>query len=154
MRLLSGEGAFGDSALTALRQWKFDAKDKGSTTVVVHFRDPNFYSTGPATRTIDPIPRGVTDAYPSVVVDPAYPPNSLSEGSVLIRADISPGGAVARAEAIQGVAGLTEPSLSSVRQWRFQPARDLSGRSTLSSIYVVLVFRMPVNAPARPPGRY
>jgi TonB family protein len=152
VKLLSGDGAFADSALAALQQWKFDSKEKSSTAVVVHFRDPNFYSTGPATRTMDPTPRSVAVPYPRTVVDPPYPPHSVSEGSVLVRADISPSGSVARAEAIQGVTGLTEASLSSVRQWRFQPARDASGRPAASTIYVVIVFRLPVNAPMRPPG--
>jgi outer membrane biosynthesis protein TonB len=151
VKLLNGDGAFADAALSALQKWRFDARESGSATVVVHFRDPNLYSTGPATRTIDPAPRSITVPYPRVVVDPPYPPNFLSEGSVLIRADISPGGSVTRAEAIQGIAGLTEASLSSVRQWRFQPARDSSGRAAISSVYVVFVFRIPVNSPMRPP---
>jgi hypothetical protein len=150
--ILSGEGVFAESALDALRQWRFAAKEKGTTTVVVHFRDPNFFSTGSAKRTMDP-PKGVgAGAIPRTIVDPPYPANSVAEGSVVLRAEVSPGGMVTRVETIQEIGGLTEASVGSVRQWRFQPPLDSAGRPAASTVYVVIVFRLPVNAPGRRPG--
>jgi hypothetical protein len=151
-RILSGDGAFAESAHTALQQWRFEAKQKGSTTVVIHFRDPNFFSTGSAKRALDPPPGVVVGAYPRTIVDPPYPANSIAEGSILLRADVSPSGSVTGVEPIQGIGGLTETSVSSVRQWRFQPFVNSSGRPAPSSVYVVIVFRLPVNAAARLPG--
>jgi hypothetical protein len=151
VRLLGGEGAFAQSAIEALQKWKFAAKEKGSVTVVVHFRDPNLYSTGSATRTVDPSPRGVSLAYPQSVVDPRYPPDSLADGSVILQADISPEGAVSGIESIQAIGGLKDASIDAVRSWRFQPSRDASGRAVPAKAYVVIVFRTPVNAPSRRP---
>jgi len=152
VRTLSGEGgAFAESAESALSAWRFAPEQKTSVIAVVHFRDPNFYSTGPATRTITPPPSGLSLAYPRVVLDPVYPVNSLGEGSVVIRADVAPSGAVANTEVIKGTGVFTQASIDAVRQWSFFPAKDAKGRSIESSVFAVLVFRIPVTAPTRPP---
>ena len=151
VRILSGGGAFAESAESALKAWRFLPKEKTSVVVVVHFRDPNFYSTGPATRTIPPAPPNLSLAYPRTVVDPVYPANSLGQGSVVIRADIAPTGALMNTEVIQSGGGLTQASVDAVRNWSFFPAKDAKGRPIESSVFAVLVFRVPVTARAQPP---
>ena len=149
VRIMSGGGAFAESAASALRAWRFLAKQKASVVVVVHFRDPNFFSTGPATRTITSTPPDVSLAYPKTVVDPVYPANSLGQGSVVLRADIAPTGTLVNTEVIKGAGSLTQASIDAVRNWTFFPAKDAKGRPIESSVFVVLVFRMPITAPAR-----
>jgi outer membrane biosynthesis protein TonB len=151
VKILNGEaGAFGESAESALRAWRFAREQKMPVMVVVHFRDPNFYSTGPATRTVAPPPAGLVLAYPKTVVDPAYPANSMGEGCVVLRLDIAATGAVAGTDVIKEAGGLTQASIDAVRKWIFLPAKDSKGRPTESSVFAVLVFRMPV-IPTRPP---
>ena len=152
VKILNGEaGAFGESAESALSAWRFAPEQKMPVIVVVHFRDPNFYSTGPATRTVTPPPAGLVLAYPKTVVDPAYPANSLGEGSVILRVDIAASGAIADTEVIKEAGILTRAGVDAVRKWSFLPAKDARGRPAESSIFAVLVFRMPVIAPTRPP---
>jgi len=151
VKILSGEaGAFGESAESALSAWRFAPNQKTPVIVVVHFRDPNLYSTGPATRAVTPPPAGLALAYPRTVVDPAYPANSMGEGSVVLQLDISAGGVVAGTEVIKEAGNLTQASTAAARKWSFLPAKDARGRPTESSVLAVLVFRMPV-IPARQP---
>ena len=151
VKILNGEaGAFGESAEAALSAWRFAPDQKTPVIVVVQFRDPNFYSTGPATRTVAPAPAGLALAYPKTVVDPAYPANSMGEGSVILQLDVAASGAVAGTEVIKEGGNLTQAGIDAARKWSFLPAKDARGRPTQSSVFVVLVFRMPV-IPARPP---
>jgi TonB family protein len=152
VRILTGGGAFADSARSALEDWKFAPDQKGTVIAVVQFRNPNYYSTGPTTRNLEPFRSDALSAYPKSVVDATYPANSLGQGAVIIRLNVDSAGTVSDTEVIRPAGDLTDASLAAVRQWRFYPAKDSNGRSEAANVYAVLVFRMPVNAPLRPPG--
>ena len=152
VRILSGTGVFAESAKSALQQWRFTTDRKTSVIVVVRFRDPNFYSTGSAAKEVETGAAEPSLPFPAEIVEPPYPANALGQGSVIIRADVSASGTVTATEVIKEAGGLTSASEDAVKGWRFLPARDTQGGVKCSSVFAVLVFRIPVTAPVRPPA--
>jgi TonB family protein len=141
--IVNGEGAFAESALHALRSWRFTGSAQEPILAVVNFRDPNLYSALPSgTRPTGP-PPGFKLPYPKLVLDPAYPPNSLAQGTVVLKAEISSAGIVQDTEVLKGLGGMTQSAVDAVKHWRFSPARDSRGQIRSAVVYAVLVFRRP-----------
>ena len=150
VRVLSGEEPFVSALRGSMNQWRFpDSAEK--RLVIVKFRGPELMSVGASEEAV-PAPAGGAGAfpYPTAVTEPSFPPNSLGDGSVVLKLDISSSGSIEKVEAVQGLGQLTDSGIEAVRHWSFQPARDPRGRAVPSEAYVVLVFRAPVLSPSRP----
>jgi hypothetical protein len=147
VNIKQGDTSFAESARTALGGWRFRAGENGDVLVVFSFRTPQFYPEGSPSRTLDQKDVSAGLPYPRTVVESAYPPNSLGEGSVVMRLEIDPTGAVSNVRAVQPLGDLTAPSVAAVQKWRFAPARTGSGRASKAYAFAVCVFRRPVLAP-------
>jgi outer membrane biosynthesis protein TonB len=79
-----------------------------------------------------------------MVVEPAYPPNSLGEGGVVLRLELSESGSISKVKVVQGLGDLTGSCVSAVSQWKFAPAYSGTGKSLASEAYAVFVLRRPV----------
>lgn len=86
---------------------------------------------------------------PTVTTTPAFPPMTMSSGSVLLEVQVDTEGAVADVGVIQSFPPFDEPAIAAVREWRFRPAR-VHGDVTSSVAYVVLGFRLPVGGSVDP----
>ncbi len=142
--IMQGDAPFVQPAKTALAAWRFQPKENGDVLVALSFRTPQLYPVGPPSRRLDH--RGDSGAlpYPRAIVEPAYPPNSLGEGSVILRLEIDSSGSVSSVRTIQGLGDLTAPSIAAARTWKFETGRTGSGRVPKSYAYAVCVFRRPV----------
>jgi TonB family protein len=69
---------------------------------------------------------------------PLYPPKAIAlgvEGSVIVSIEVTKEGKVHRAHIKQGVGyGLDESALAAVQRFEFEPARDLAGHATDSTL--------------------
>ena len=141
--LLEGQEPFASCARSALASWKFaQATEPARVTVVVFFRHPNGTSIGPSVRRVPPPRRGSADGpYPLSVAEPAYPPQGVGQGSVVLGLDLTAAGGIDKIEAVRQLGVCTDAGIQAVRQWRFTPARDASGKAVPSKAYVVFVFR-------------
>lgn len=144
-RALSGDEPFVRPTLNALRQWRF-AKDRGNgaALVIVNFRSPNLYATGSRTQELEIKRESIALPLPKAVVEPAYPPNSMGQGGVILQCKVNESGRIFDVKALQGLGDLTVPCTDAVREWKLDPARDAAGNPAASEIYCVCVFRQPV----------
>jgi len=143
--ILQGDASFVEPVRTALLGWRFQAAESGNFLAVVNFRSPQLYAVGPsATRRLEPASSPSGLAYPRKVVEPAYPPNSLGEGGVVLRLNLSDSGSISKVKVVQGMGDLTGPCVSAVREWQFAPAQNSVGKSVASEAYAVFVIRRPV----------
>jgi hypothetical protein len=143
--ILQGDASFVEPVRAALPSWRFQAADGGKFLAVVNFRSPQLFAVGSsATRRFEPVSSSSGMAYPRQVVEPAYPPNSLGEGGVVLRLDLSDSGAISKVKVVQGMGDLTGPCITAVKQWQFTPARNSAGKSLASEAYAVFVLRRPV----------
>ncbi len=145
----SGEEPFRDSVLKALGGWSFPAPESGDFLTVVNFRTPNLFATGSPSRKVDPVKPADGLAYPEMVIEPAYPANSLGEGSVVLKVTIDTGGKVAKVGVVQGQGDLTDSCIAAVRKWKFAPALSPRGTSQVSEAYAVCVIQRPVLSPKK-----
>ncbi len=149
VRVLSGEEPFLSAVSGALSGWRLPEEGE-SRLVVVKFRQPGLFAVGSPSQKI---PRPVTSVgampFPRTVTEPAYPPNAVGEGSVVLRVGLGSSGSVETVETLKGLGELTDSGVDAVKAWSFEPARDLSGRPTASEAYVIFVFRTPVLSPPR-----
>ncbi len=142
-----GDAPFVEPAKAALARWRFRPGESGETLVVVAFRNPALFTAGPFSRDLDDknaLP-GLT--YPRKVTDPGYPPNSMAEGSVVLRVELSETGAVSKVKSLQGLGNLTSFCAAAVRSWQFAPAHNKDGSASKTILYAVCVFRRPVLCP-------
>ncbi len=143
--ILQGDASFVEPVRAALPGWRFRGAESGKFLAVVSFRSPQLFAVGSsAKRRLEPtsIPSGV--AFPRMVVEPAYPPNSLGEGGVVLRLDLSETGSISKVKVVHGLGDLTGSCVSAVSQWQFAPARSSAGKSLASEVYAVFVLRRPV----------
>ncbi len=143
--LLAGEEPFASAAKTALAQWRFPAETDSVELVIVHFRQPNLYYIHSAQEDIGGAQSDRRLPYPQYIIGPAYPPQSVGQGSVILKATIADDGSVEKIDVIKPVGALTDVSREAVRKWKFLPAEDSRGIGKKSSCYAVLVFRVPVS---------
>jgi TonB family protein len=141
--ILSGEEPFASSSKTALAEWREDSAVSGDKLIIVHFRQPNLYEIGDAKEVINPGSKEISLPYPRFIIHPSYPPNTLGQGSVILKLDVSDKGKVSDIQAIESMGVLTDSSIQAVKQWEFRPARDKEGKATQAQAYVVIVYRFP-----------
>ncbi|HMD34589.1 MAG TPA: TonB family protein [Vicinamibacterales bacterium] len=78
---------------------------------------------------------------------PAYPPNSMFEGTVLIEGLVTPTGAIKQTRVVQSAGGFESAALAALSSWSFRPAR-VNGTLTDAYVYVSFGFRPPVGGPS------
>ena len=143
--ILQGDASFVESVRAALLSWRFHPEASGDLLAVVNFRSPQMFAVrSPATRKLEPASSPAGLAGPRMVVEPAYPVNSMGEGGVVLQLALSESGSISKVKVVQGLGDLTAPCLAAVRQWQFAPARDKSGKYLASEAYAVFVLRRPV----------
>ncbi|MBM3790796.1 MAG: hypothetical protein FJW35_10680, partial [Acidobacteria bacterium] len=125
--------------------WRFPGdRGDGSAIVIVNFRGPNLYAVGSAASELKlrdhpaglPLPRSVTE--------PRYPADSMGQGTVALHLRVARSGAVERTTVLKGLGSLTQACSDAARQWKFNPARNITGDMIQSDVYAVCVFRQPV----------
>jgi TonB family protein len=146
VEILYGEEPIIGSCKAALSKWREEAGVDSDRLVIVHFRQPNLYEMGDSKEAISLKRKEISLPYPRTIIHPAFPPNALGQGSVILKADISDKGTVANVQAIESMGILTDSSIKAVRQWDFEPARDQEGKATQAQAYVVIVYRLPIVA--------
>jgi TonB family protein len=144
LNVLSGEEPFASSARSALAEWHLCLEKKCSELVVVYFRQPYLYSAGESREELKPVKPQSSLPIPKTVVQPAYPPNVVGQGSVILRTEISTEGRISDVQVIQSIGGLTEPSVQAVRMWKFTAPKNEKGKVQPSHAYVVFVYRFPL----------
>ena len=144
IEILQADNPFGDAAKAALSGWGFKSSDDGNVLVVFSFRAPSLYSTGDSTRHLSAAKPVTGLAYPKTVVEPAYPPNSVAEGSAVLRLDVNAEGAVSRTRIVKDLGGITGACVAAAKNWRFVPAINDKGIIIPSEAYAVFVVRRPV----------
>jgi TonB family protein len=117
-----------------------------SVLVAAVFRPPTLI--GP---TLGEVPKDIapaSDAVPVPIAAPmaAFPPTSMSSGTVMLEVHVSAAGMVSDVGVIESSPPFDEPAVAAVREWRFRPAR-VHGGLTDTFAYAIVAFRMPVGGP-------
>ena len=144
---------FTEEMKKVLRLWKFEPASVEGTpaparvTVVGLFRAPTLLGGAP------PPPKRVSSPsaeipYPTSTTTPAYPPQALSSGVVMLEVEVDEKGAVADVEILSQDEGFVAVAIEAARQFRFQPAKR-DGRAVRSYAVLVVGFPQPVT-PVRP----
>jgi TonB family protein len=134
---------FVDAVKTALKQWQLPGIKKA--LVVVTFRDWVMFPILPSV----PIQWGQlkhTLPLPTSVTWPAYPepnPNKhfAMPAAVILHLQIDEGGHVSALRVLRGAKEASKAAIEAVKQWKFSPAQDESGKPTGSGAYAVCVYR-------------
>ena len=80
--------------------------------------------------------------YPSLMIEPPFPPDGRFGGVVLIEARIGPTGIINEARVIAPSPPFDEPALQAARQWRFFPGQIKDNAETYA--YLIFGFPQPV----------
>jgi hypothetical protein len=81
-------------------------------------------------------------ALPVITVEPNYPPNTTTEGSVALYDVVDPQGQVASTRVLRDVEPLTAATIAASQQWHFVPGKQ-AGTNTESAVILVVTFRRP-----------
>ncbi len=79
------------------------------------------------------------------LVEPTYPPEAIEqkvEGTVKLHATIDANGNIQNLEAVSGPSALLTASITSVREWRYNPTM-LNGKAIDTQEEITLVYRLP-----------
>jgi TonB family protein len=144
IKILSGEEPFVSASRAALQRWNLHPEKDGADLVVVHFRQPNLHYIGDAGEEIRCVGANPSMPCPKYVVAPAYPPQAVGQGSVILKVEVAADGSVLDVRTLQAMGVLTDVSVAAVRKWKFTPAEDERGIREASHAYAVFVFRFPV----------
>jgi hypothetical protein len=144
IKILSGKEPFVSSSRAALQEWNLHPEKNGGDLVVVHFRQPNIYYVGDAKEEIRCVGADPLMPCPKYVVGPAYPPQAVGQGSVILKVEVAADGSILDVRTIQAMGVLTEVSVAAVRKWKFTPAENARGVKEASHAYAVFVYRSPV----------
>lgn len=136
---------FTEEMRKVVRLWKFEpASDDGTpaparVAMVGLFRAPTLLGGAP------PPPKRVASPsteipYPTSTATPAYPPQALYGGVVMLEVEVDEKGAVADVETLGHPQGFAAVAVEAARQFRFQPAKR-DGHPVRS--YAILVFGLP-----------
>ncbi len=148
VKILSGQEPFVSSTRSALARWRFAETSPGARVlVVVCYRGPNMFAMGTTAQEVDPGDRDKLLPYPTAVNEPAYPPNSPGEGSVVLDLEIGADGSISDVQTVKGAGSQADASIAAVRSWKFAAAHDEQGNAISSDALAVFVFRPPVLAP-------
>jgi hypothetical protein len=146
---LSGQEPFSSSGQQALRQWTFAPDATGKTLVMVCYRRPELFAVGSPKQELTPSKSEAELPFPTVVLEPAYPPNTTAQGAVVLRFEVAQNGSIGRLKVIKNLGELTNASVQALRGCRFIPARDRKGNPVSSEAYAVFVFRPPLLVPVQ-----
>ncbi len=144
IKILSGQEPFVSSSRAALQRWNLHAEREGGDLVVVHFRQPNLYYRGDVQEEIRCTGANPSMPCPKYVVAPAYPPQAVGQGSVILKVEVAADGSILDVRTLQAMGVLTDVSVAAVRKWKFTPAEDARGVKEASHAYAVFVYRFPV----------
>jgi len=136
-----------------VRLWSFEpARLDGERTssrvaVVALFRAPILMGGAPPPpkRLASPSPEL---PYPTATSTPAYPPQALYDGVVMLEVEVDEKGAVADIEPLGQAEGFAAAAGEAARQFRFQPATR-GGHAVRSYAVLIFGFPQPVT-PVRP----
>jgi hypothetical protein len=156
---------FTQSLAAAVRGWQFapavdaaaapSGQDEADTKVIetrvsskvlvlALFRPPALFPGTLGTPPVDIGRASDTVPYPTVAPTmPAFPPNALMDGVVVVELAVGPDGGAARPRVVRSSAAFDQPTLDAVAGLRFRPAR-VHGRPSPSFVYVVAAFRQPI----------
>ena len=76
-------------------------------------------------------------------VEPSYPPNTVTGGTVILKITVGPSGEVEDVQVLQQAKGFTQQAIKAVRKWTFEPAK-LDGKPVKASIPVAFSFSQPI----------
>ncbi len=144
---------FTEEMKKVLRLWKFEpAIGEGTPLparvgVVGLFRAPTLLGGAP------PPPKRVSSPsaeipYPTSTTTPAFPPQALSSGVVMLEVEVDEKGAVADVEILRQDEGFIAVAIEAARQFRFQPAKR-DGHPVRSYAVLIFGFLQPLT-PVRP----
>ncbi|HYK90052.1 MAG TPA: energy transducer TonB [Acidobacteriota bacterium] len=146
---LFGQEPFLSSGKQDLTEWKFAPGDSGKALVVICYRRPELFPVGGTTQDLSPSEVMSDLPFPKEVVEPAYPPNTVVQGGVVLLLEVAKDGSIGRIEPVKQLGPLTQASIQAVKEWKFEPASDRKGNAVSSQVYAVLVFRTPLFVPTR-----
>lgn len=75
-------------------------------------------------------------------VQPAYPPNTVSSGTVVLVVTVAANGEISGVKVIEPAAGFTDEAIATIKKWQFEPA-TLGGKPVASEIPVAFSFSQP-----------
>jgi TonB family protein len=81
--------------------------------------------------------------YPSSIIEPPYPPQSMFPGVVMIEARLNASGAVTVARVLSSAPGFDDAALQAARHWRFSPPR-VDSRYAEAYVYLIFGFPQPI----------
>lgn len=154
---------FTQSLAAAVRGWQFapavdaaaapagqgeaevvETRVSSKVLVLALFRPPALFPGTLGTPPVDVGRASDTVPYPTVAPTmPAFPPNALMDGVVVVELAVGPDGAASRPRVVRSSAAFDQPTLDAVAGLRFRPAR-VHGRPSPSFVYVVAAFRQPI----------
>ena len=141
---------FTEEIRKVVRLWKFEPAIVEETpaparvAVLGLFRAPTLLGGAP------PPPKRISGPseeipYPTSTTTPAYPPQALDSGVVMLEVEVDEKGAVADVEILNQTEGFDAVAVEAARKFRFQPAK-LDGRPVRSFAVVVFGFPQPVTS--------
>jgi TonB family protein len=158
-KVIHGDSPFLDQAQSALQTWSFrPARIEGKATderIAVAFEFAEPYLPSPKRRTHEyPEPPDADDRAPVPVytVEPEYPANGVTEGSVVVLGLIDAEGQLTSTKVIRDEAPLTAATISAMKQWRFVPGKQ-AGENSQSAVILVAAFRRPALASLQAPAQ-
>ena len=152
VELVHGDPPFRTKAEDAVQTWSFrPARVEGrpvDSMVAIAFDFAQRYLPSPVqgNRTY-PEPQDSDDRAPLPVftVAPAYPPDTVLEGTVVVLGKVDEQGQLTSTKIISGADPFTSATTTALRQWKFVPGKR-GGEPVESAIVVVATFRRPALA--------
>lgn len=143
-----GRNPFRDALFVAVSAWRFTPARDGDLPVDSRvlvagiWRPPELIAAAPPESFTAPsaspaVPR------PTRLMPPAYPPNALGDGMVVVELLVDETGRIVEAQVVRSAGGFDGPALDAARDWRFQPATR-AGRAVPAYVYLAFGFRQPV----------
>ena len=150
LRVATGESPFLETVLSAVRTWTFSpARMDGRVVdarigIVFQFPTSFLFHLGSGEHNYDEPLANSKDRgpLPVLTVEPDYPVNSITEGSVVLYELVDSQGQVSSTSILSGVESLTASTEAAVSKWQFAPGKQ-AGAETDSAVVVVVTFRRP-----------
>ena len=146
-----------DPLVPTVANWRFQsAMDQGRDVlsrvlVAAIFRPPQLDNS--PTQGNPPVTRATPSdeiPFPIVTQSPAYPPQTIGDGVVLVEVLVGVDGRVRQPGIVIGASGFNQAALDAASRWSFRPARR-RGNAVEAYAYLVFGFRQPVvGAPLTP----
>jgi hypothetical protein len=150
LNVVHGATPFLEPVLSAVRTWTFSPAQMGGGAVEARigivFQFPQSFMPKLIARehkydepSEDSAGHG---ALPVTTVEPNYPPNTTTEGSVALYDVVDPQGQVTSTRVLRDVEPLTAATIAASQQWHFAPGKQ-AGANTDSAVILVVTFRRP-----------